>query len=426
MLIKAARLIDPTQQIDKIVDIRIVEGRIEQIDQALQAKSDERVIAAGGQWLFPGLFDMHVHLREPGQEHKEDIASGTAAAARGGVTGLLAMPNTDPTVDCRAVVDDVKRRIADKAVVQVELTGSITKGLNGQALADIGEMIDGGIIAITDDGRTTMSQQFMTEAYQIIKPHQLVLISHAEDHDIVDGGVVHEGMVSRDLGLKGIAPCVEYNIVRRDIALAEQTGARLHIAHISTAESIDAVRAAQRRGLPITAEACPHHFMLTDQILYRAGNLAKVNPPIRSEVHRAAVEAALLDGTISCIVTDHAPHTLAEKARDIYEAPFGISGVELSLSLSYSHLVKSGKLSINRLIELMAIQPRQLLHLEVPQIKVGQLANFVLFDPAVERVIRADEMVSRGKNIPYEGMTVYGDVKLTYCAGRIVYEEKLC
>ncbi len=423
MLIKNATIIDPSQSIHKKTDIRINAGIIEAVDEQLSPLKDERVIDAAQCYVFPGLFDMHVHLREPGQEHKEDIASGTAAAARGGVTGVMAMPNTTPTVDSKAVVDDVKRRIAEKAKVQVELTGSITKGLKGEALSDIKDMIASGIIAITDDGRTTMSQDFMLQAYQMIKPHNLVLVSHSEDHDLVDGGAVHAGEVSKKLGIKGILPEVESNIVKRDIKLAEQTGARLHIAHISTKQSIEAVRDAQKRGLPITAEVCPHHFMLTDEILYQAGNLAKVNPPIRSEEHRAALEAAILDGTISCIVTDHAPHTLEEKAQDIYNAPFGISGVELSLSLSYTHFVKSGKMTIDRLIELMAIQPRQLLNLDVPQIKVGTVANLVVFDPTVKRTIRADDMVSRGKNIPYEGMTVDGDVKLTCYDGAIVYEE---
>ncbi len=423
MLIKNATVIDPSQNIHKKSDIRISAGIIQAVDELLSPLKDERVVEAADCFIFPGLFDMHVHLREPGQEHKEDIASGTAAAARGGVTGVMAMPNTTPTVDSKAVVEDVKRRIAEKAKVQVELTGSITKGLRGEALSEIPQMIESGIIAITDDGRTTMSQDFMVQAYQIIKPHDLVLVSHSEDHDIVDGGAVHAGSVSADLGIKGIPPEVESNIVIRDIKLAEQTGARLHIAHISTKQSIEAVRAAQKRGLPITAEACPHHFVLTDDILYKAGNLAKVNPPIRSEEHRLAVEQGLLDGTIGCIVTDHAPHTLEEKAQDIYKAPFGISGVELSLSLSYTHFVKSGKMTMERLIELMAIQPRQLLHLNVPQIKVGQPANLVVFDPTVKRTIRAAEMVSRGKNIPYEGMTVDGDVKMTYYNGEIVYEE---
>ncbi len=423
MLIKNATVVDPTLDLHQKRDIRIVEGVIKEIAPALAATPDERLVEAEGSYVLPGLFDMHVHLREPGQEHKEDIASGTAAAARGGVTGVLAMPNTTPTVESRAIVEDVQRRVAEKAKVQVELTGSITKGLRGEELSDISEMIAAGIIAITDDGRTTMSQDFMMQAYRIIKPHDLVLISHSEDHDLVDGGAVHAGVVSADLGIKGIVPEVESNIVKRDIALAEKTAAKLHIAHISTKQSIEAVRDAQKRGLPITAEACPHHFCLTDEILYTAGNLAKVNPPIRSEEHRAAVEAGILDGTISCIVTDHAPHTLEEKARNIYKAPFGISGVELSLSLTYTHFVKSGKMTIDRLVELMAIQPRQLLHLDVPQIKVGERANMVLFNPNVERLIRAEEMVSRGKNIPYEGMMVSGDVKMTFYDGAIVYEE---
>ncbi len=422
MLIKNVTVVDPSLDLHQKRDVRIAEGVIREIAPALAASADERVIEAEGSYIFPGLFDMHVHLREPGQEHKEDIASGTAAAARGGVTGVLAMPNTTPTVQSREIVEDVQRRIAERAKVQVELTGSITKGLRGEELSDLADMIDAGIVAITDDGRTTMSEAFMIEAYNIIKPHHLVLISHSEDHDIVDGGAVHAGKVSEDLGIKGIPPEVECNIVKRDIALAEQTGAKLHIAHISTKQSIEAVRDAQRRGLPVTAEACPHHFCLTDDILYTAGNLAKVNPPIRSEEHRAAVEAALLDGTINCIVTDHAPHTLEEKARDIYKAPFGISGVELSLSLTYSHFVKSGKMTIDRMVELMAIQPRQLLGLDVPQIKVGERANMTLFNPDVERTIRAEEMVSRGKNIPYEGMKVSGDVVMTFYDGAIVYE----
>lgn len=427
LLIKQARLVDPSQNCDQICDVLIKNGVITAIEPRLDNHADMHVIDATGHVLIPGLFDMHVHLREPGFEYKEDIASGTRAAARGGVTGVLAMPNTNPTVDSAHTVRDIQARIKDKALVQVALTGSITKKLSGKMLADIDDMIAQGIVAITDDGRTTMSHDLMRQAYDIIKPHDITLISHSENHDTVGRGAIHEGDVSRQLGIDGIPPEVESSIVIRDIQLAKEQGARLHIAHISAEKSIAAVRVAQRSGLPVTAEACPHHFILTDQIVLKAGTLAKVNPPVRSERHRAAVEQGLLDGTINCIVTDHAPHTLKEKSRDFYEAPFGISSVELSLSLSYTHFVHTGKMSWKRLVELMAINPRKLLGMAVPRVAIGQKANLALYNPKVKRVINAADFVSKGVNMPYQDIECQGDVVLTLYDGAVVYKgEELC
>lgn len=427
LLIKQARLVDPSEQLDCTCDVLIEDGVITAVESVLQTPANARVIEAEGHVLTPGLFDMHVHLREPGFEYKEDIASGTQAAARGGVTGVLAMPNTNPTVDSADTVRDILARIKDKALVQVALTGSITKKLSGKALADIEDMVTAGIVAITDDGRTTMSHDLMRQAYDIIKPHGITLISHSENHDTVGRGAIHQGAVSAQLGIDGIPPEVESSIVIRDIQLAKEQGARLHIAHISAEDSIKAVRAAQQSGLPVTAEACPHHFILTDQVVLTVGTLAKVNPPIRNEQHRAAVEQGLLDGTINCIVTDHAPHTLDEKARDFYKAPFGISGVELSLSLSYTHFVHTAKMSWLRLVELMAINPRKLLGLAVPRIAVGQRANLALYNPQIKRVINAADFVSKGVNMPYQDRVCQGDVVLTLYDGNIVYQgEELC
>ncbi|MCK8061560.1 MULTISPECIES: dihydroorotase [unclassified Fusibacter] len=420
-LIRGVRVVDPTEGLDGVYSVLIEDGIIREVSEKVLMMDDMAVIGGAGKVLMPGLFDMHVHLREPGYEHKEDIHSGTLAAARGGVTGLLAMPNTYPTVQSAEVVRDIKKRIDEKAVVEVKLTGSITKGLQGLEMSDIQEMIIEGIVAVTDDGRTTMSVDFMKEAFNTIKPHDMVLISHAEDHDIVEGGAVHEGEVSKELGIAGIPAAAEYNIVRRDIALAKETGAKLHIAHISTKEAVQAVREAREQGLAVTAEAGPHHFMLTDETLKTAGTLAKVNPPLRSEDHRQAVEQGLIDGTITCIATDHAPHTLEEKNKDFYKAPFGISGVELSLAFTYSHFVKTGKLDWTSIVDKMAVNPRVLLNLPVPCVKVGEKANLALFDMTVERTLKNENMVSRGKNTPFEGLQVSGDVVMTMYDGKVVY-----
>lgn len=424
ILLKAVRLIEPTKVIDAQVDVLVVDGRIERIEGANTIVEEaQQVIEGQGLVLLPGLFDMHVHLREPGYEYKEDIATGTRAAARGGVTGVLAMPNTYPTVESRAIVEDIQQRIADKANVEVKLTGSITKGLQGMALSDIEEMIEAGIVAITDDGKTTMSMDFMREAMNLIKAPDLVLISHAEDHDMVKGGAIHEGAVSERLGITGIPAEAEFKIVKRDIDLARETGARLHIAHISTKEAIDYVRDAQAEGLPVTAEAGPHHFMLTDAAVETFGPMAKVNPPLRSEDHRAAVEAGIIEGVISVIATDHAPHSLEEKSREIYAAPFGISGVELSLAFTYTHFVQSGKLTWLELAQKMSLAPRLILNLPVPTIEVGALAEMVLFDPSVARVHHNADMTSKGQNTPFEGMTFNGDVLATWYRGQLVYQQ---
>lgn len=424
-LIRAVRLIEPSRVIDAPVDVLISEGEIVKIEGPNTIKAPvDKEIDGQGLVLLPGLFDMHVHLREPGYEYKEDIASGTRAAARGGVTGMLAMPNTSPTVENAVIVEDILRRIEERALVEVKLTGSITKGLQGDHLSDIEAMIRAGIVAITDDGRTTMSSDLMLEAFNCIKEPNLVLISHAEDHDQVKGGAIHEGTVSSKLGIKGIPAAAEYDIVKRDIALARATGARLHIAHISTKEAIDFVRAAQNEGLPVTAEAGPHHFMLTDAAVEAFGALAKVNPPLRSEDHRRAVEAAIIEGVIGVIATDHAPHSEGEKAKDLYAAPFGISGVELSLALSYTHFVRTQKLTWLELVQKMSLAPRALLNLKCASIEVGEMANMVLFDPNQPRIHKNSDMVSRGKNTPFEGIEYWGDVLMTWYNGSVVYSKE--
>ena len=305
----------------------------------------------------------------------------------------------------------------------VKLSGSITKGLQGMALSEIEGMIDQGIVAITDDGKTTMSVKLMTEAMAIIAKRDVVLISHAEDHDMVKGGAMHAGEISEKLGIVGIPAEAEYGIVKRDIELAKATGARLHIAHISTKEAIDFVRSAQEMGLPITAEAGPHHFMLTDQQIEAVGTLAKVNPPLRSEYHRKAVEDAIIEGVIGVIATDHAPHSLEEKAKDIYAAPFGISGVELSLALTYTHFVTTGKLTWLELAQKMCLAPRRILNLPVHPIAVGQPADMVLFNCEARSIHKNEEMVSKGKNTPFEGLAYEGDVVATWHLGQLVYQK---
>ncbi len=425
ILLRAVRLVEPSLIIDAQKDVLIREGRIVHIAPAntIEETGDERVVDAQSLVLMPGIFDMHVHLREPGYEYKEDLFTGTLAAARGGVTGVLAMPNTYPTVESVEIVADIQGRILEKALVQVALTGSITKGLQGMALSEIEEMIDQGIVAITDDGKTTMSEALMIEAMEMIAKRDVVLISHAEDHDMVKGGAIHEGEVSLTLDIKGIPAEAEYRIVKRDIELAKKTGARLHIAHISTKEAIDYVREAQEEGLPVTAEAGPHHFILTDQMVEVVGTLAKVNPPLRSEYHRQAVEAGVIEGVIGVIATDHAPHSLDEKAKDIYAAPFGISGVELSLGLTYSHFVKTGKLTWLELAQKMCLAPRRILNLPMPTIEEGQLAEMVLFDPNKVMQHNNEYMVSKGKNTPFEGYSYSGDVLATWHLGKMVYQS---
>ncbi len=424
-LFKNGMLIDPKNNRNGHFDVLVEDGVVVAIEANMSCGADVFYDLAG-KVLVPGFVDMHVHLREPGFEYKEDIESGTRAAAKGGVTTVACMPNTKPAISTVEVVEYIQKIAAEKGHANVEIVGSISKGLSGECLSDMKAMLDAGIVAVSDDGRTTMDNILMDKAFEIIKPYDAVLISHAEDHTLTVGGTIHEGSVSAVLGLKGIPRAAEYLIVRRDIALCEKAKSRLHIAHISTAESLYAVREAKRKGQAVTCEVGPHHFILTDEtILTAEQTLSKVNPPLRAPSDVRAMVEGIVDGSIDAIATDHAPHSYEDKNKSMLDAAFGISGIETSFALSYTYLVKTGLISLERLIEMMSTNPAKILRLDVGGVGIGDCADMTVLDLNHEWVINPDDFASKGKNSPFGGYAVTGMVVLTFVNGECVYKGEV-
>jgi len=421
LMIIGGRIIDPSQGIDTVADILIDAGIITAIGRDL-GNADTQIDASGC-IVAPGLVDMHVHLREPGFEYKETIRTGTRAAANGGVTTVACMPNTKPAIHNTEVVGWIQEKAASEACIKVEIVGSITRDLSGTQLADIREMMAAGIVAISDDGKTTMDADLMEQAMTLIAPTEIPLISHSEDHNLSAGGAMHQGKRSEELGIPGIPAEAEWRIVERDIRLAEKTGAKLHIAHISTKEGVELVRKAKQKGLRVTAEAGPHHFLLTDQSVSGDKTETKVNPPLRPQEDVDAVLGALLDGTIDVIATDHAPHDAASKRVPYVSAAFGISGIETSLALSYSELVLKRGMSLQRLISLMATRPAEILGLERGTLKPGTAADIIIFDTEKVWKIEPGAFESMGRNTPFSGMGVQGIVRDVLVDGKLIKQE---
>ena len=380
-----------------------------------------QVIDAKGLHVFPGLIDMHVHLREPGFEYKEDIASGSAAAVRGGFTQVCCMPNTDPVCDNAAVVGYIVARGKEVNLCKVRPIGAITKGEKGEQLAEIGKMKEAGAVAISDDGRPVANARIMRLAMEYASDFGLICLSHCEDKDLADGGVVNEGYNSTLAGLKGIPRAAEEIMLAREIILAETLGRRAHICHVSTKGGVQLLREAKRRGVAITAETCPHYFTLTDDVIMSFDANTKVNPPIREAEDVEAIKEGLKDGTLDCIVTDHAPHHRDEKNVEYNLAAFGISGIETSFSLSYTHLVKGGVLTLEQLADRMSAAPARILGLEGGTLAEGNVADIMLADLNAKYIIDSKEFVSKGKNTPFNGTEVYGRVCCTIVDGDIKY-----
>jgi len=417
MIIRNGRVVDPLNGVDEIRDVYIQNGRI----QASLPNGIAQIFDATGMLVVPGLVDLHVHFREPGFEHKEDILTGSRAAARGGFTTVCCMPNTSPVIDSRELVELVLKKGSEAGRVKLRVAGALSKGLGGLEAADYAGMAENGAVAFSDDGKTLMDEEIMLAAARRIKEIGLFISDHAENHDANKGGVVNDGEVARKLGLVGIANSVESDIVKRDIEIARQTGCRMHLQHISTAESVELIRQAKKDGLPVTAEAAPHHFALTQDALLVHGANAKMNPPLRTEADRLAIVGGIKDGTIEVIATDHAPHSDNEKAQSIETAPFGIVGLETAFSVSYTNLVLGGHISLNRLIELMSVNPAQMLKVK-HGLHAGAIADVTVFDIRNEHVIDKNDFVSKGKNTPFDGQTVYGRTVLTVCDGEITYD----
>lgn len=425
IVIKNGRIIDPAHTIDDHGDIIIEDGVIRSItlhrgdpEETEGDTGADRVIDASGMYVLPGLVDMHVHLREPGFEHKETIKTGTLAAVRGGFTSVCSMPNTRPVNDNETVTEFILRKAQADGACHVFPIGAITKGQKGEELAEMGMMYEAGCVAFSDDGMPVMNSLIMRRALEYSKRFRLPIISHAEDRTLSAGGVMNEGSVSYQLGLKGIPREAEIIMIRRDIELARLTGGRLHIAHVSTAEGVEAIREAKRDGLDLTAETCPHYFTLTDEAVRGYRTVAKVNPPLRTAHDVEAVKEAIADGTIDVIATDHAPHHMDEKLCEFDKAAFGISGLETALSISL-RLVREGLIDISCLVEKMATNPARILNLKKGELQEGGDADITVVDPEKDWRVDAERFLSKGKNTPFEGFHLQGRPVVTICKGKV-------
>ena len=401
-------------------DLLLKDGKIARIGSALSAP-DAQVIDARGLHVFPGLIDMHVHLREPGYEYKEDIASGSAAAVHGGFTQVCCMPNTDPVCDNAAIVSYIVNRGREVGLCKVHPVGAMTVGEKGERLSEMGKMKDAGAVAFSDDGRPVADSRILRLAMEYASGFGMLTLSHCEDKNLVDGGVVNEGYNSTLAGLKGIPRAAEEIDVARVILLAETLGLRAHVCHVSTRGAVQLLREAKRRGVRVTAETCPHYFTLTDDAVIGFDANTKVNPPLREAADVAAIKEGLADGTLDCIVTDHAPHHADEKNVEYNLAAFGISGIETSFALSYTALVRGGVLTLEQLAEKMSAAPARILGLEGGALREGAAADIMLADLAAAWCIDPKQFVSKGKNTPFAGTQVYGEVKYTIVDGAIKF-----
>lgn len=431
LLIGNGHIIDPSQGIDGIGDILIEDGTIKGVSirsEEQNAKgraqrhetrdSELKIIDAKGLEVFPGLIDMHVHLREPGFEYKETIKTGTKAAIKGGFTTVCCMPNTFPVNDNASVTEFIKRKASQEGYCTVLPIGAITKGQKGEELAEIGTMRNEGCIAFSDDGQPVMNSLMMRRALEYSKAFNVPVISHCEDLTLSEDGVINEGLISLKLGLKGIPGEAEQVMIFRDILLAERTGGRLHIAHVSTEGSVNLVRNAKKRGVNVTAETCPHYFSLTEDAVKDYDTDAKVNPPLRTRHDIEAIKEGLSDGTIDVIATDHAPHHRDEKLREFDMAPFGISGLDTALGVSL-RLVDEGVLTIGQLIEKMAQNPARILQINKGSVKSGSDADLVIVNKDIEYNVEPERFLSKGKNTPFKGWALKGAPVLTICRGKL-------
>ncbi len=424
-VIKGGRVIDPGN-LDDILDIVIEDGNIVEIKQNALAGNESKetkIIDASGKIVAPGLIDMHVHLRDPGYEYKETIETGSRAAAFGGFTAICCMPNTNPVNDCRQVTEYIVKKAVKADIVRVYPVAAISKGLKGDNLCEYGELKDAGAIALSDDGNPVMNSQLMRRALEYSSGFNLPVISHCEDFDLVSDGAMNEGAVATKMGLSGIPNAAESIMVLRDIALCELTGVPVHIAHVSTKESVRAIRDAKKRGVPVTAETAPHYFSLTDASIKDYNTNSKMNPPLRTEQDIEAICQGLVDGTIDVIATDHAPHSLIEKAVEFDQAANGIIGLETAVPLGLK-LVEAGIIDITDLIEKMSKNPARILGLKIG-LEIGKTADITIIDPKISYCIDANRFQSLSRNTPFDGWDVKGRAVLTMVGGKIVYQHTM-
>lgn len=439
ILIKGGHVINPATKMDEVADVRIEEDKIAEIGKNLKVDKMDRVIEAKGCYVMPGFIDMHVHFRDPGFEQKEDIFTGMSAAAHGGYTTVLTMPNTKPVVDNADVVEYVHKKAESGHCIHVLQVGAVTKGQKGQELADIKGMVEAGIPAISEDGKSVMNAEVYREGMLEAAKYGIPVLAHCEDINMVHGGVMNADEKAKELGMPGITNSVEDVIIARDIVLSKETGAQLHLCHCSTEDSVKMVKLAKGEGLNVSAEVCPHHFTLTSDDIKKfvpqiengiliphetdADTNYKMNPPLRTKKDVEALKEGLRDNIMDVISTDHAPHTFDDKNTSMKKAPFGIVGLETAACLTYTELVLGGYLTPMQMAEKMSYNPAKIIGIDKGDIQKGKKADVVIFDPKETYKIDKNTFASKGRNTPFDGRKVTGRVKVTICDGNIVYGE---
>ncbi|MGC8917073.1 MAG: dihydroorotase [Thermoanaerobaculum sp.] len=424
LLIKNGRLVDPSQKLDEGLDLLVVDGKVAKIAERI-FDSNAEVIDATGMVVAPGFIDVHVHLREPGYEYKETIASGTAAAVAGGFTAVCCMPNTSPVHDNPAVTEYILARAREAGLARVYPIGAVSKGLCGEELAELGEMVRVGAVAFSDDGKPVASSYLMRRALEYSLLFDVPIVDHCEEPTLAAKGVMHEGAVATRLGLRGIPAAAEEIMVWRNVILAELTGARVHVAHLSTKGSLEAVRAAKAKGLKVSCEVTPHHLALTDQAVADTNydTNTKMNPPLRSEDHVRALLEGVLDGTVDCLATDHAPHHADEKNVEFDKAPFGIVGLETALPVTFDLLVAKNRMPLSRFVALWSTNPARVFKLPGGTLRVGAGADITIFDPDHRATVNPEKFRSLSRNTPFAGKRLRGWPVATIVGGKVVFRR---
>ena len=421
-LFRRGRIVDPAQGLDAVLDLLVADGRVAEIGAGLEAPEEAEITGCEGRFIVPGFIDVHVHLREPGGEHKETIRTGARAAAAGGFTSVCAMPNTDPVIDSPAMVGFVAAAGRAAGFARIYPVGALSVGQRGERLTEVGELVEAGAVAITDDGNPVMDSGLMRMALEYAQAFDVPVADHAEDLGLSRHGAMNEGLASARLGLPGKPNASEDVHISRDLLVAELTGGHIHLQHVSTRLGVDMIRRAKERGVRVTAEATPHHLLLTDTAADGFRTEAKMNPPLRTEADRRAVEEGFLDGTLDILATDHAPHHYDEKEQAFDDAPFGVVGLETALGLMLTHFVASGKMDLATLVGRMSLQPARAFGLPGGTLEVGAAADVTLIDPSIEWRVDASRFHSRGRNTPFEGMVLRGRADVTLVDGRAVHE----
>ena len=423
ILLSGGQLIDPSANLDDKGDVLIVDGKLDGVGGKIARPDECDVVDCAGMIVSPGFIDVHCHLREPGREDVETIATGARAAAAGGFTAVCAMPNTDPVTDNQAAVGFVMRQGAKANAARVYPIGAISLGQHGKALAEFGEMVGAGAVAVSDDGKPVVSAQLMRTALEYARTFRIPVIDHCEEPTLAAGGAMNEGIVSARLGLRGIPAEAEEIMVIRDILLARRTGGHVHLAHMSTKGSVELIRWGKERGINVSAEVCPHHLSLTEDRVGAYDTNAKMNPPLRTAADVAALQEAVKDGTIDLVATDHAPHHYDEKEREFADAPNGIVGLETALAVIVTNLVETGILSYSQMVDRMACTPARLFNLPGGSLRRGTVADVTVFNPAESWSVDPSTFLSKGRNTPYAGMRLRGKAVCTIVAGQIVYRQ---